>query len=163
MHCHLLPWGLDMWRTCTVYKPSSAERGCQFDRCHFEGITNLWCVSDNIPGIQPVLVWIKFVVNFSHITERLWFKNSLWDSCWMFCEVPRRDHHGSFPTGGCTLAILSLSIPGPSPEAKWHSSGGWAAPRASRTSATCWWGWQESWISCPGLLSLTGRDLTAPS
>lgn len=146
MHCHLLPRDLDMWRTCTVYKPSSAEGGHQCDRCHLEGITELPCTFD-------IKLYFKFLTSFCwnkphrncvfifpYITETFWVKDSFSES-YVQCSVRFSGEaiNGCFPNP----AIHSLSIAGPSPVAKLGSSVGWAAPVVSRTLVTCWWEWQK--------------------
>lgn len=152
MHCHLLPWGLDMWRACTVYKPPSGERGHQCDRSNSEGITSLWCWLDIKPYLRHLTVWVW--------TSPIFFIPQMIEGLWFPLHVLRGSREGH----QWLLPCWQLQPSHQCLECSWTSgqmgsSGGWEAPVAKRTPVTCWWEWQESGVSCCVLFSRPGRDL----
>lgn len=63
------------------------------------------------PGIQPVLVWISPISISPYIPEKFWFRN-LFSHTHVERSVrgPGKATDGCLPTGGCSLAVHSLSF-----------------------------------------------------
>lgn len=108
MHCCLLPWGLDMWRACTVYKPPSGERGHQCDRSNSEGITSLWCWLDIKPYLRhlTVWVWISPIFFIPQMIEGLWFPLHV-------LRGSREGHRRLLPCWQLQPSHQCLEVPGP--------------------------------------------------